>query len=226
MRSLPPSVASLVTLYEEITEAGDVTFEWPAVPPGTQATFELTQAPAESTATASLSGVLDGADLPGAYVLERTCSLMGHAVRKDVAVALYDGGSSDLTAPTPPVAQSLDSSATTASVTYTHPGAPAGVTYALTVTDEADAEVTPDSGSGLGAWVFPVASDKAYAATIEATGTDGQTSQSTALVKVAAAGGAYPRLGYRLLRPDRPRRRDPDQRRDDRRHARRPRFAT
>ena len=98
----------------------------------------------------------------------------------------------DLTAPTPPAAQSLASSATTASVTFTHPGAPAGVTYALTVTDEADAAVTPDSGSGLGAWVFPVASDKAYAATIEATGTDGQTSQSTALVKVAAAGGATP----------------------------------
>jgi hypothetical protein len=98
----------------------------------------------------------------------------------------------DLTAPTPPAAQSLASSATTASVTFTHPGAPAGVTYALTVTDEADAAVTPDSGSGLGAWVFPVASDKAYAATIEATGTDGQTSQSTALVKVAAAGGAAP----------------------------------
>ena len=90
----------------------------------------------------------------------------------------------DLTAPTPPAAQSLASSATTASVTFTHPGAPAGVTYALTVTDEADAAVTPDSGSGLGAWVFPVASDKAYAATIEATGTDGQTSQSTALVRV------------------------------------------
>lgn len=90
----------------------------------------------------------------------------------------------DLTAPTPPAAQSLASTATTASVTYTHPGAPSGTTYTIAVSDEADAEVTPDSGSGLGAWVFPVASDKAYAATIEATGPDGQTSQSTALVRV------------------------------------------
>jgi hypothetical protein len=90
----------------------------------------------------------------------------------------------DLTAPTPPAAQSLAASATTASVTFTHPGAPGGTTYALTVTDEADAAVTPDSGSGLGAWVIPVASDKAYAATLTATGPDGQTSQSTALVMV------------------------------------------
>jgi hypothetical protein len=90
----------------------------------------------------------------------------------------------DLTAPTPPAPQSLASTATTASVTYTHPGAPPGTTYALTVTDEADASVTPSSGSGLGPYVFPITNNKAYAATIEATGTDGQTSQSTALVRV------------------------------------------
>ena len=96
----------------------------------------------------------------------------------------------DLTAPTPPAAQSLASTATTASLTWTHAGAPSGTTYALTVIDEGDAEVTADSGSGLGAWVIPVASDKAYAATLTATGTDGQTSQSTALVQVQPDIGA------------------------------------
>jgi hypothetical protein len=90
----------------------------------------------------------------------------------------------DLTAPTPPAAQSLASSATTASVTFTHPGAPAGVTYALTVTDEDDTAVTPDSGSGLGAWVFPVASGKAYKARLRATGTDGQVADASVLVDV------------------------------------------
>ena len=90
----------------------------------------------------------------------------------------------DLTAPTPPAAQSLASTATTASVTYTHPGAPGGTTYALTVTDEADASVTPMSGSGLGPWVFPVARDKAYKHRLRATGTDGQVADASGLVQV------------------------------------------
>jgi hypothetical protein len=96
----------------------------------------------------------------------------------------------DLTAPTPPAPQSLASSATTASLTWTHAGAPPGTTYALAVVDEAGTTVTPDSGSGLGPYVIPVASGKAYSATLTATGTDGQTSQSSALVQVAASGSA------------------------------------
>ena len=96
----------------------------------------------------------------------------------------------DLTAPTPPAAQSLASTATTASVTYTHPGAPGGTTYALTVTDEADASVTPSSGSGLGPYVFPVASGKAYKARLRATGSDGQVADGVALVYVATAAPA------------------------------------
>ena len=96
----------------------------------------------------------------------------------------------DLTAPTPPAAQSLASTATTASGTYTHPGAPGGTTYALTVTDEADASVTPSSGSGLGPYVFPVASGKAYKARLRATGSDGQVADGVALVYVATAAPA------------------------------------
>jgi hypothetical protein len=92
-------------LYEEITEPGDVVFEWPDAPPGSKVTYDLAQAPADSTATATLSGAIDGADLPGAYVLERTCTHMGHAVRKDVAVAFLNMGAGaeaiGLTAPVP-----------------------------------------------------------------------------------------------------------------------------
>jgi hypothetical protein len=96
----------------------------------------------------------------------------------------------DLTAPTPPAPQSLASTATTASVTWTHAGAPGGTTYALTVVDDEDDEIAPDSGTGLGPWVVPVVSGRSYSATLTATGPDGQTSQSSALVAVAATGGA------------------------------------
>ncbi len=187
-------------LYEEITEPGDVVFEWPDAPPGSKVTYDLAQAPADSTATATLSGAIDGADLPGAYVLERTCSLMGHAVRKDVAVAFLNTAAevTDLTAPTPPAPQSLASSATTASLTWTHAGAPGGTTYAVAIVDSEDDEIAPDSGTGLGPWVIPVVSGRAYIATITATAPDGQTAQSSALVAVAAAAstaGAWTQIG-------------------------------
>ena len=107
--------------------------------------------------------------------------------RTRIVVQRIVTGGADLTAPTPPAAQSLAGSATTASVTYTHPGAPGGTTYALTVTDEADASVTPSSGSGLGPYVFPVASGKAYKARLRATGTDGQVADGVALVMVQPA---------------------------------------
>jgi hypothetical protein len=98
----------------------------------------------------------------------------------------------DLAQPTPPAPQSLASSATTASLTWTHASAPAGTTYALTCTDETGASVSASSGSNLGPYVIPVASGKAYIARLRATGPDGQLSQSSALVAVAAAAGTSP----------------------------------
>lgn len=197
MRRLPPSVASLVTLYEEITEAGDVTFEWPAVPPGTQATFELTQAPAESTATASLSGVLDGADLPGAYVLERTCSLMGHAVRKDVAVAFFEG---DISAPLrlgAPAVLALAAGSTTGTlVSAEATGGTGPYTYAATVSYESTgtgvAFVSGVSGRNIS---LAFLSNGLYAeVTITATDSVGATTSVVAAVTVAsvAAGTMLP----------------------------------
>lgn len=95
---------------------------------------------------------------------------------------------SDLAPPIPVDAeQSLAAGTTSATVTWTDATAPAGTTYAVTVTDEAGAAVTPASGSGLGPWVFPTANAKSYIPTIASTATDGQTAQSSALVAVAAA---------------------------------------
>jgi len=97
---------------------------------------------------------------------------------------------SDLTPPTPPDPQRLASSESTASATWTHASAPSGTTYAITITDDEDNAVTPDSGSGLGPYVWPVSAGAAYVAILRATGTDGQVADSAALVNVAGSGGS------------------------------------
>lgn len=93
------------------------------------------------------------------------------------------GDVADLSAPTPPAAQSLANTATTASATWTHSGAPAGTTYACSVIGT-DGSTPTATGTGLGAWTWPVDSGVSYRATLAATGTDGQTAQSSALVMV------------------------------------------
>ena len=94
------------------------------------------------------------------------------------------GEADDLTAPTPPAVQSLASGTTTASATWTHPGAPDDTTYTCTVRGS-DGSTPTASGSGLGAWTWTVADATAYAATLTAS-SGGQTSQSSALVSVAS----------------------------------------
>jgi hypothetical protein len=104
--------------------------------------------------------------------------------------------SADLTAPTPPAVQSLASGTTSASATWTHPGAPAGTTYTCAVRGSDNSTPTA-SGSGLGAWTWTVADGTAYAATLTAS-SGGQTSQSSALVAVApstAIAGAWTKIG-------------------------------
>ena len=106
------------------------------------------------------------------------------------------GGVTDLTAPTPPAVQSLASGTTSASATWTHPGAPAGTTYTCAVRGS-DGSTPTASGSGLGAWTWTVADATAYAATLTAS-SGGQTSRSDALVAVAASGaipGAWTKIG-------------------------------
>lgn len=108
------------------------------------------------------------------------------SARRGYVLTSARGSVTDLAQPTPPAPQSLASSATTASLTWTHASAPAGTTYALTCTDEAGSAVSASSGSGLGPYVIPVAAGKAYSAQLRATGPDGQLSHSSALVAVAA----------------------------------------
>jgi hypothetical protein len=105
------------------------------------------------------------------------------------------GGVTDLTAPTPPAVQSLSGGTTSASATWTHPGAPAGTSYTCAVRGS-DGSTPTASGSGLGAWTWTVANATAYAATLTAS-SGGQTSQSSALVAVAAGSvaGAWTKIG-------------------------------
>lgn len=89
------------------------------------------------------------------------------------------GTVSDLTAPTPPAQGPPEASGTTSvSLTYTHPGAPAGTTYTLTVTDIATGDpITPSSGSGLGPYAIPV-SDGLTAVHRMVASQGGQTARS------------------------------------------------
>jgi hypothetical protein len=93
------------------------------------------------------------------------------------------GEADELTAPTPPAVQSLASGTTSASATWTHPGAPDGTSYTCAVRGS-DGSTPTASGSDLGPWTWTVASGVAYAATLTAS-SGGQTSQSSALVSVA-----------------------------------------
>lgn len=85
--------------------------------------------------------------------------------------------------------QSLSSGSTTATVEFTHasPGGTAPITYAITVKDEAGSSVTPNSGSGLGPYVIPVAAGKSYRIRLRATDAGGQIADGAAMVHVAAA---------------------------------------
>jgi len=161
----------------------------------------LTQAPAESTATASLSGVLADADLPGAYVLERTCSLMGHAVRKDVAVAFLNTAAevADL-AWAAPDATLVTAGTTFGAVSWPTPtGGAGGYTYsaAAFVADSAGASSTATvstAGTAPGtSTVSGLANNQTVVLQRTVTDSDGETVTVQAAVTVAAtAAGVTP----------------------------------
>lgn len=93
--------------------------------------------------------------------------------------------------------QSLSSGTTTATVEWPDAtGGTAPYTYAISVKDEAGSAVTPNSGSGKGPYVLPVADGKSYQATIGVTDADGQVARRAALVHVAAAPGT---VGWELV---------------------------
>lgn len=175
-------------LYEEITSAGDVAFGWPALPSGARALYVLTQTPAGSTATASLSGVLEGVDLPGCYVLERRVRVMGQTedVSRDVGVLYWPPAGEDITAPTPPARVELPAESTnTGTVTWTHSSPPDSPVYTLSVLCVTDGTSVTPTGSGL-SWSWAVETGKAYVATLTCTSGDFSAQAAPLGVVVAA----------------------------------------
>jgi hypothetical protein len=102
------------------------------------------------------------------------------------------GPTADLTAPTPPAQGPPEPVGTTSvSITYTHPGAPAGTAWTLHVIDQATGSpITPSSGADLGAYSIPVSDGTRAVHYMDAEGPDGQTSRSTpGVIVVEEAGG-------------------------------------
>ena len=99
-----------------------------------------------------------------------------------VPLSVSSGALPALTAPTSPAQGAAEPAGTTTkSLTWTHPGAPAGVTYSLTARNvNTGATVTPSSGSGLGPWVLPVSDGVEITVTLTVTRTaDSQTATSS-----------------------------------------------
>lgn len=85
-----------------------------------------------------------------------------------------------LTAPTPPTQGPPEPVGTTSvSLTWTHPGAPAGVSYTPILTDASTGSpVAASSGSGLGPYVYPVSSGFRGVGWMEVEASDGRRNQS------------------------------------------------
>lgn len=169
---VPASWGNVVgALYEEVNSAGNVSFAWPALPAGAKATYELTQAPAGSTAAASLSGVLEDVDLPGCYVLTRRVRSMGVAddLARDVGIVFWPTAGTDVVAPVSPSRVDLAAGSTSSgTITWTHASPPVGATYSLAVYNITDGTSVTPSGSGL-SWSWTVATDKQYVAVLTCT---------------------------------------------------------
>ena len=186
MRLLPPSPLVNNVLYEEITSAGDVEPAWPELLPGCKAVFDLVQAPAGSSATASLSGLLADADLPGAYILQRSAVRMGQVAARDFAVVHWPAVGEDVTAPVSPSRIELPVGTTnTGSVTWTHASPPDSPIYTLSVICITDGTTVTPSGSNL-TWSWAVETGKAYVATLTCT-SGGFSASATPLGVVVAA---------------------------------------
>lgn len=188
--------------YEEVNSVGNVSFAWPALPAGAKALYELTQAPAGSAAVASSLGAIEDVDSPGCYVLVRRVRSMGVSddVARDVGIVFWpSAGNSDLTAPTPPAQGNAQSVGTTSvSLSFTHPGAPAGTTYVLTVVDASTGNtITPSSGTGLGPYVVPVSDGLRALYYMTATGSDGQVARSIPrwIEVLSAVAGGWTQIG-------------------------------
>jgi len=136
-QELPHALLGQQPLYEEVTSEGDVTFLWSPLPSGARATYELTEAPGGSAATVSLSGVLEGVDLPGSYVVVRTVRLGLGILFRDSGVCVWPQTSApslSLTAPSP---VTVVAGTTTGAITFPEAtGGTAPYTYTAKITGD------------------------------------------------------------------------------------------
>jgi protocatechuate 3,4-dioxygenase beta subunit len=112
----------------------------------------------------------------------------GQQVLNDALGAVGEAAFVPLAPIVAPARQALASTATSASVTFTQPGAPGGMVYSVAVQNvTTGASIVPSSGSGLGAYAFTVANGNDYIVVIEGTALDGQVATAVAEVAVAVA---------------------------------------
>ena len=83
-----------------------------------------------------------------------------------------------------PARQSLSPETISASITYTHPGAPSGMTYSITVNNIATGAVITATGAALGPYVFPVSYGQDYVSTLTGLTASGQPLYAVAYVSV------------------------------------------
>jgi hypothetical protein len=201
-QELPHGALPTVTsFYEEVTSEGDVAFQWARLPSGARATYELTQAPGGSAATVSLSGVLEGVDLPGSYVVVRSVYLGLGLLYREVGVCVWPQTSTPILSLTAPSPVTIVAGTTTGSITFpAATGGTAPYTY--------DAVVTYDSPLTGAAYVSGVSTRTAslagltnggyYEVTMTVTDADGSTASQRGIVLVASAAagtmtpGAFP----------------------------------
>ena len=144
--------------------------------------------------TASVSGTAPGvvtinnADDEEAYLVRvYVTDGLGQQVLNDALASVAPAALVPLAPIVAPARQALVSGTTSASVTFTQPGAPGGMIYSASFADVTNGlAVTPSSGSGLGAYAFPVGDAKDYIVIIAGTAPDGQVSTAVAQVAVAA----------------------------------------
>ena len=201
-QELPHGALPTVTsFYEEVTSEGDVTFQWARLPSGARATYELTQAPGGSAATVSLSGVLEGVDLPGSYVVVRSVYLGLGLLYREVGVCVWPQTSTPVLSLTSPSPVTVVAGTTTGAITFPEAtGGTAPYTYT--------AKITGDSTGTYSSYVSSVSTRTVNLAAltngqvVEVQGcvsdADGNTAFAYGLVLVAssAAGtmtpGAFP----------------------------------
>ena len=171
-----------------------LTFAFPAIVSGTAPyTYNAPVLTAPSGSTATISGTAPGnitinnaADGESYLIRVYISDASTQEVLNDAIGAVLDVTFVPIPQVVPPARQALASSATSASVTFTQPGAIPGTTYSITISNVTDGlSVVPTSGSGLGPYAFPVATGKDYIAVLTATAPDGQVASNVAQVAVS-----------------------------------------